>query len=285
MPSTCIITDSSAQFSRHTFPGRNLVYQVPFRIKSGDQFIESDQNFKVTGLPNHITSDNAPILFAPSVEDCITAITQQGQSYDGIIAICMSSHLTEAFNNMELAANNKRGKLPIVVIDSQTTSVGLGSLVQTACEQASRGAGLAEIEHKVRGKIPMIYSQFCIANLSYLQRYKFLTEPQAILGELLSMLPVFTFEEGKIIATEKVKNYRHLLENFQEFIDEFSDLDQVALIQSQPPLLHETHTLREHVVSEFSGTPFNEIPINLVLATLFGPASVGIFAIEGRDSR
>ena len=285
MPSTCIITDSSAQFSRHSFPGRNLVYQVPFRIKVNDNFVENDPLFKVTNFPSRMSGENAPLLFSPTVQECMDAISLYSQTFDEIIAIFMSSQLTGAFQNMEKASKNKRGKVSIVVIDSLTTSIGLGSLVQVAAEQAAHGSKLSDIEHKVRGKIPMIYSQFCIANLSYLQSHNFLTEPQSMLGEMLSILPVFSFEEGKIIAAEKVKNYRHLLENYQEFIDEFSDLDQVALIQSQPPLLHETHTLREHVNGTFPGTPFSELPINLVLAALFGPASVGIYAIEGRNSR
>jgi fatty acid-binding protein DegV len=104
-----------------------------------------------------------------------------------------------------------------------------------------------------------------------------------MLGEMLSILPVFAFEEGKMVSVEKVKNFRLLLENYQEFVDEFNDLDQVALVQSQPPLIHETHSLREHVNSSFPGTPFIELTINLALAALFGPAAVGIFAIEGRD--
>lgn len=284
MTSTCIITDSSAQFSRHSFPGRNLVYQVPFRIKVRDEYVENDPLFKVTNFPASISDINAPVFSPPTVQECMDAISLHGQSYDEIIAIFMSSQLTEAFQNMEKASKNKRGKVSIVVIDSQTTSIGLGALVQIAADQAAHGSRLSDIEHMVRGKIPKIYSQFCIANLSYLQRYDFLTKPQAMLGEMLSILPVFSFEEGKLISAEKVKNYRHLLENYQEFIDEFSDLEQVALIQSQPPLLHETHTLREHVSGAFPGTPFSEIPINLVLAALFGPASVGIYAIEGRNS-
>lgn len=285
MASTCILTDSSAQFSRHSFSGRNLVYQVPFRIKVKDSFVENDPLFKVTNLPSKASDENAPVLYPPSIQECADAISLHGQTFDEIIAIFMSSQLTEAFENMEKASKSKRGKVSIVVIDSQTTSVGLGSLVQIAAEQAAHGSRMMEIEHKVRGKIPLIYSQFCIANLSYLQQHDFLNEPQSILGEMLSILPVFSFEEGKIVATEKVKNYRHLLENYQEFIDEFSNLDQVALIQSQPPLLHETHTLREHVNGAFPGTPFSEIPINLVLAALFGPASVGVYAIEEQNSR
>ncbi len=283
MTSTCIITDSSVQFSKHTFPGRNLVFQVPFQVKVGDHFVENDPLFKVSSLPSKLDEDNITELIAPSVQDCLDAIELHSKSYKEIIAIFMSSQLTEAYQNMEQAAKIKPGKITLSVIDSQTTSVGLGVLVQLAAENVVKGTKFIEIERKIRGKIPKIYSQFCISNLSYLQRSNFLSKPQSMLGEMLSILPIFAFEEGKMVSVEKVKNFRLLLENYQEFVDEFNNLDQVALVQSQPPLIHETHSLREHVNSSFPGTPFIELTINLALAALFGPAAVGIFAIEGRD--
>jgi len=282
MTSTCIITDSSVQFSKHTFPGRNLVFQVPFRVKVGNDFVENDPLFKVSSLPSKLDDNNRAELIAPTVQDCLEAIEFHSKTYKEIIAIFMSSHLTEAYQNMEQASKIKPGKISLSVIDSQTTSVGLGSLVQLAAENVVKGIKFIEIERKIRGKIPKIYSQFCISNLSYLERSNFLSKPQAMLGEMLNILPVFAFEEGKMVSVEKVKNFRLLLENYQEFVDEFNDLDQVALVQSQPPLLHETHTLREHVSSSFPGTPFIELTINVALAALFGPAAVGIFAIEGR---
>jgi DegV family protein with EDD domain len=282
MTSTCIITDSSVQFSKHTFPGRNLVFQVPFQVKVGDHFIENDPLFKVSSLPSKLDDNNSTELIAPSVQDCLDAIELHSKTYKEIIAIFMSSQLTEAYHNMEQASKIKPGKISLSVIDSQTTSVGLGSLVQLAADNVVKGTKFIEIERKIRGKIPKIYSQFCISNLSYLERSNFLSKPQAMLGEMLNILPVFAFEEGKMVSVEKVKNFRLLLENYQEFVDEFNDLDQVALVQSQPPLIHETHTLREHVSSSFPGTPFIELTINVALAALFGPAAVGIFAIEGR---
>jgi DegV family protein with EDD domain len=283
MNSTCIITDSSVQFSKHTFPGRNLVFQVPFQVKVGDHFVENDPLFKVSSLPSKLDDNNRTELIAPSVQDCLDAIEMHSKTYKEIIAIFMSSQLTEAYQNMEQASKIKPGKITLSVIDSQTTSVGLGALVQLAAENVVKGTKFNEIERKIRGKIPKIYSQFCISNLSYLQHSNFLSKPQSMLGEMLGILPVFAFEEGKMVSVEKVKNFRLLLENYQEFVDEFNDLDQVALVQSQPPLIHETHTLREHVSSSFPGTPFIELTINLALAALFGPAAVGIFAIEGRD--
>jgi len=280
MAATCIITDNSVQFAKHTFPGRNLIYQVPFRVKVDGEFVGNDPLYKVSSLPTRIQPDQSPELIAPTIDECAAAIAHYGETYSNIVAILMSSKLTKAYQNLEMAAKTHRGKVSLSVIDSQTTSIGLGALVQLAAENAAKGSSIAEIELKIRGKIPKIYSQFCLSNLSYLSKGEIISKSQSMLGEMLGILPIFAFEEGRLVSSEKVKNYRLLVENFREFVDEFSDLDQVALVQSQPPLLHEAHGLREHVNTSFTGTPFIELPINLPLAALLGPSAVGVFAIE-----
>jgi fatty acid-binding protein DegV len=167
MTSTCIITDSSVQFSKHTFPGRNLVFQVPFRVKVKDHFVENDPLFKVSSLPSKLDEINSIELIAPSVQDCLDVIELHSKTYKEIIAIFMSSQLTEAYYNMEQASKIKPGKITLSVIDSQTTSVGLGVLVQLAAENVVKGTKFIEIERKIRGKIPKIYSQFTTFQFSF----------------------------------------------------------------------------------------------------------------------
>jgi len=88
-----------------------------------------------------------------------------------------------------------------------------------------------------------------------------------------------------MVSSEKVKNPRHLLDSFQEFIDEFSDLETIAVTQSVPPLISEIKGLRDHSMIVFPGVPFIEQPINLVLAGMFGPRAVAVYAIESPNGK
>ena len=136
------------------FPVGTWFIRFLFSIKVNDNFVENDPLFKVANFPSKMSGENAPALFPPTIQECMDAISLYGQSFDEIIAIFMSSQLTEAFQNMEKASKNRRGKVSIVVIDFLTTSIGLGSLVQVAAEQAAHGSKLSDIEHKVKGKDP-----------------------------------------------------------------------------------------------------------------------------------
>jgi DegV family protein with EDD domain len=284
MPKTCIITDTSAQFPRHSLTGRNYIQSVPFRIKLNDKQVEDDPSVKINHFPTSEIRGSLPELLAPSVEDYVAAIKSISQNYTDILAVVMSSHLSASFQNLETAVQQTRGFIQVQLIDSQTTGLGLGYLVQMAADMAARSVPAADIEYRLRGQIPHIYSQFCLPNLTYLHGTDLIGYPQAVVGEMLSILPVFSFEEGKLVSIEKVKNYRHLLDYFQEFLDEFSDLDYVAVMQSVPPLLQEARSLKEHAGLNFPKTPFSEHTINPVIAALFGPRSVGIFAMEKPDA-
>ena len=52
------------------------------------------------------------------------------------------------------------GRQRIVVLDTLTTSVGLGLIVEAAARAAAEGAPLAEVVRIVRGMIPHMYALF-----------------------------------------------------------------------------------------------------------------------------
>ncbi len=280
MASVCILTDSSVQFSKPAFPGRDLVVIPPSRIQINGRSYENDDELKVNQLP--ITAQNGlePRLVPPSVDEFRQIFLTLSQTYNEIVAILISSHLSQNVPNALEAAESVRGRVATQVIDSQTTSIGLGILVQQAAEAASKGSRGVEIERLMRGMIPHIYTIFCIPGLSYLYHAGFIGQAQALVGEMMGLQPIFTLEDGRLTSLEKVRSARHLMDYLQEFLDEFSDLYHIALIQSVPPMTHEAHTLREHASDRFPDTPFSEHPIGLSLATLFGPRSLGVFAME-----
>jgi fatty acid-binding protein DegV len=254
---------------RSTFPGRNLVFTIPLRLQFLSSQEEPDRELKVADLPPSAQNGSAPRLLVPSIEDFRQEFLRLSENYSEIVAIFISNHLLPIINNAQEAANSVRGRVNVQIIDSQTTSVGLGILVQIAAEAATRFTSAADIERTMRGLIPHLYSVICIPGLT----------------EMLGLLPIFTLEEGHLTPLEKARNLRHLTDFFQEFLDEFSDLYHVAFIQSVPAMTHESRILREHALTTFPKTPFSEHTINLSLAALFGPRCVGVIAMEQAGSR
>lgn len=284
MGSICILTDSSAQFPQLGFSGRNDVRVIPFSVEVDGKIYEEGHDLRANDLLPTVNEDYHPRLIAPSFDDFQTLYLSLGQRYDDIIAILASASLTPAFENAQKAAKATQGRVNVTVIDSQTTSVGLGLMVQTAAEAASEaeahGQVAADIEQMIRAMVPRTYMTICTPAMSYLSYAGFIDPSQAFVGEMLGLMPIFTLEEGQISAVEKVRNTRSLVDYLQEFICEFDDLLHIAYIQSTPPLTHEARLMREHAQNCFPQVPYSEHTINLSLAALIGPKSVGVVVVE-----
>jgi DegV family protein with EDD domain len=283
MPSLCILTDSTAQFIKPGFGGRDLVNFISLHTQLNHH--HEGQELKVSDLPASSHSDNVPRLLTPGIEEFRQQFISLGHQYNEIVAILVSSHLSPIVAYAQEAATSVRGRVSVQIVDSQTIGIGLGFLVQLAAEAAAKKDSSNEIDHLLRGAIPHIYSVFCIPGLSYLYHSGFIDHAQSSVGEMLSLLPLFSLEEGYLTPLEKARNNRQLIDFFQEFLDEFTDLIHISITQSVPGMVHEIRILREHALSNFPGVPFSEHPIGLSLATMFGPRCMGIFAIETPESK
>jgi DegV family protein with EDD domain len=283
MGQACILTDSSAQFPQLGFSGRNDVRVIPFSVEVNHNIYEEGRDIRANDLPASAGAALHPRLIAPSVQKFEELYLSLNAYYSDILTILTSASLTTAFQNARQAAEALQGRVSVSVIDSQTTSVGLGMLVQSAAEAISRGLPAVEVERLVRSLIPHIYMMICAPGLSYMHSAGFVDQAQAFVGEMLGLLPIFTLEEGQISAIEKVRNSRSLVDFMQEFVCEFDELQHIAFIQSLPPLSHEARLMREHAQNCFPQTPFSEHTINLPLATLIGPRSIGLVAVEKVD--
>jgi DegV family protein with EDD domain len=283
MGSICILTDSSAQFPQLGFSGRNDVRVISFGVEANGVVYEEGRDLHATDLPPTAGEELSPKLIAPSPEKFEELFLSLNAYYSDILTIVTSASLNQAFHNAQQAAEALKGRVRISVVDSQTTSVGLGILVQLASEAIAHGQPAAEVERIVRSLIPHIYMMICTPGLSYMYYAGFIDQPQAFVGEMLGLMPIFTLEEGQLSAVEKVRNTRSLVDFMQEFVCEFDDLQHIAFIQSIPPLAHEAKLMREHVQNCFPQTPFSEHTVNLPLATLIGPRSVGLVAVEKVD--
>jgi DegV family protein with EDD domain len=266
-----ILTDSTVQFTRPNFPGRGLVRIIDFNLQEVPQ--DSHSSFP---RPNGR-------LYPPTARNFLDQYNWLGQEFAGIAVITLSLSLNPAGSYAQQAKAQYAGRAHVQVIDSQTTSLGLGLLVQLAAGVAASGAGLAELERAVRAAVHNIYTLFCIPNLTYLAQGGYLSHSQAMVGEMLGLLPLFVLEEGILSPTAKAHTQRHLLESFQEFVEEFSHPSYIGLTKAAAANHFRPNSLRQYVKEHFPNVPFDQHVINPHLAALLGPQSTGLVVMEGDD--
>jgi fatty acid-binding protein DegV len=153
-------------------------------------------------------------------------------------------------------------------------------LVQAAAEYSNRGYNGPDINRLVRGMVNHIYSVFCLPDLSHLYRAGLIDPAQAIVGEMLGVIPFFTLENGKLVHTQKIRSPRHLVDILYEFIVEFDNLKYLALLQGISMFEQESRNLRDRISQNVRTTPLCEHILSLSLATILGPHAIGLVAME-----
>jgi DegV family protein with EDD domain len=276
-----IVTDSTAFFE----PGETeklRIHVVPLNIQLGNEKflegidIDSDELFRRLnyGAP-------LPASLPPDVRIFEELYTKLHRQTDQILSIHISSHLSKTVQQARRGAEILLGRCAIEIIDSMTTSVGLGILVKAAAKAAKDGASLDDIVRLVRGMIPHVYLVFYVETMEYLERSGRIGKAQAILGSMLNIKPILFMEDGDIIPLEKVRTTDKAIEKLFEFVAEFDNLEQTAIIQRSKHPNKEARVLQERLEQSFPELSFPIIQYGPDLATRVGPNALGIVVYEG----
>jgi DegV family protein with EDD domain len=135
---------------------------------------------------------------------------------------------------------------------------------------------------QIRGIIRRIYIVLITDTLDYLEHSQRISPAQAILGTMLGIKPFLALEEGEIIPIEKVRSRERAIDKLAEFASEFSNIQQMAILQSTSYPTEETKMLRERLALI---APGHELPILLygpLLASHIGPDGMGLMVYEGK---
>ena len=276
-----IITDSTAYFE----PGEAKelgIHVVPLQIQMGsEKFLEgaeidADELFRRLsfGAPY-------PKSLPPSPATFEKLYRQLHKETDQILSIHISGLLSQTIRTAKAGADALLGRCTIEVVDSMTTSVGLGIVVKAAARAAKDGADLDDIVRVVRGMMPHIYLVFYVETMDYLERSERIGKAQAILGTMLNIKPILFMEDGDIIPLEKVRTTEKAVEKLFEFVTEFDNLEQTAIIQRSKQPNKEARILQERLALSFPDMNFPVIQYGPDLATRIGPNALGVVVYEG----
>jgi DegV family protein with EDD domain len=275
-----IITDSSAFFPTPAYTGHELVSVLPLQVKVGSKIIPDGGASKDNSRWLNSHNLNKTKFLPPSVENFCEIFYELGQKHYDILAIFHSSSLSTIYENANKAATIVKNSGVINVIDSNTFGAGLGLLVQTAAQAASQFQNISQISQIVRAHIPHIYTAFFLPNLRYLSRSGFLDPAQAIVAEMLGIIPFYIMDSGNLVSVQKARNTRQVMDLIFEFVTEFSQLSHIALLQGNPPYEQDLRGLKEKISNTFQKTPLSEHNLSLSLMSLLGPNIFGVVVME-----
>jgi DegV family protein with EDD domain len=277
MHKVAIITDSTAYLPAELITRYGL-HVVPLYVTFGAEVLRdgvdlTDEQF----YQKLAAAQELPTTSQPSVGDFLQAYRAAGQEADALLVVTISSALSGTYNSAVTAARETSSDVPIRVIDSRSTSLGLGMIVLAAARAVEAGAKLDEAARLAEGIIPRLHVIFVVDTLKYLQKGGRIGGATALVGSLLQVKPVLFLNDGRVDVLEKPRTRERARQRLIEIIQERVRPDQpvhAAVAHAAAPA--EAEALKAQVTSRFRCVEFFTSGVSPAIGTHAGPGTVGL---------
>ena len=278
-----IITDSLVQYPSIRFSGMKQVYTISNHMQLEGKEVLLDSAFKVQQLPTEDLFSKVPQISAPTKEEFQSTFLNYLNHYDELLVILTSDALTKAVENATLALEKIDGSGRVVLLNSQSVSVGLGAIVIFAANLVAQEMDIQTVLQESRSYLQHIYTLFNIPNLAYLFHNHLLDLGQAAVGELKKLSPNFTLDDGRFFSTDKMRNKRHITDYFLEYAKEFESVEAISFLHGTELSTQTSRLVRDHAKEFFPASQFSEHRISLPVAMLFGPQCQGMVIVDSEE--
>jgi DegV family protein with EDD domain len=284
MANTRIVTDVTAHL-RPELVERCQITVVPLEIRLGDERLpitspDSRARLQVFERLAAGPPDPAEAVFSQNV--FLEAFEKLSRVTEDVLVLLSSGRLSNGVAAAQSAARGFMGRCRITVMDSMSSSWGLGFVVDAAAKAAETGASLDSIVRLVRALLPHMYSVFFVERLDYLREKHRIGAAQALLGTMLRIRPILLVEDGDIVPMEKVRSRAAALEKLADFVAEFAVAEKVVILRSpledsMDEMVAELRRLLGEVLPRRS---FPVIEYDPMLACHVGPQAMGVIVYE-----
>lgn len=284
MSKVAIVTDSTANIPSEMMRGLDI-HTIPLQVIWGpdtfrdsidihpDEFYHRLKSAKV--MPT--TSQPSPAAFKTVYEDLLSKGYQ-------IVSVHISSKLSGTIDSA-LQARQMLPGAPIEIIDSKTTSLGIGFPVLNGARAAAQGATLQDTRILVETACQNTGILFAVDTLEFLHRGGRIGGAAAFLGTALKLKPLLEVVDGRIEPIERVrtmtKALERLLDIFEERVNHRTPV-HLACVHAQSREAAET--LLNMARSRFGIQVVSEAlisDISPVLGTHAGPGALGLVFMAG----
>jgi DegV family protein with EDD domain len=273
-----LVTDSTAYLPPEVLE-RLDVPVIPLNVIWGDQVLKDGVDILPNAFYERLSTDEVmPTTSQPSAGEFVDFFQQVAEEkrVDSIVGFFISSELSGTVASAE-AAKGLLPDLQIEVVDSRSTSMGLGFQVMEAAEVAQSGGSMSEILEAARRLRYRSQLLFVVNTLEFLHRGGRIGGARRLLGTALKIKPLLELEEGKIESLDQVRTKKKALARMFEVGQERRGSDPVA----RAALLHanaaeECLALQEELQSCLEPREIFVTGVSPVVGTHTGPGTLGM---------
>ncbi len=276
---TAIVVDSTADLSAGLAADPNLS-MVPLNVHFGETSYRDWVDIQPTEFYAKLkTAEALPTTSQPSPGRFVDEYKKLRTQFERIYSIHLSSKLSGTFESAMTAQREFTG---ITVLDTGMVSQSGALLARQLLEMLDAGTTHDEIMSYVDRFRKDSGRVFILDTLEYLQKGGRIGRAAGLVGSLLNMKPLLTFNEGIVDTYKKVRGERKAMAAMQEyFLEKTSPGARVAVAIAHadaPRKVDEVLDLLKQTDRDVHLVLRGEV--GSVIGTYAGPEAVALFFIE-----
>ncbi len=206
------------------------------------------------------------------------AIESQLAKGDHLVIVTVGKNLSGINNVMRLASQ----KFPadrITLIDSMTTTMGLGWQVLIGAEVAEANGNpeeVADVIERVR-RNSMVYA--ALDTLEFVHRSGRVSWTAASIGALLQIKPILEIRDGKVESAARIRTFARAFDECVKLAKNWTPIDRIAILHVNN--VDRANTMKERL--ESNGLLPDNVIINSIapaIGTNIGPDGISIVPVR-----
>jgi len=273
-----LVTDSTCDLPQGVFEQYGITV-VPLRIHFGmEAFLDGVNITKDEFYQRLRTAPQLPTTSQPSAGEFCEAFRPLAEAGHEVVGIFISSELSGTCASA-LTACELLPDASISVIDSRSTSVGLGMMVREAALLVEAGADVTAIKARIGELASKMKLYFVVDTLEYLRKGGRIGGAKALLGTMLNIKPLLMIHDGRVEPLQQVRTRRKALRCMIELMaQEVSGASLVHLSMTHAQAEDEAKALVAQVQAAIPCEEFFICELGPALGTHTGPGVIGVAA-------
>jgi len=269
-----IVTDSTADLPPELAKELDITI-VPVYVSLRGQSYREGVDISLDEIYQNMAENDAPVTTSqPSPADFAETYRQLMQETDEILVINIASPLSGAYGSAVKGQELAGGKGCIEVVDSASTSMGLGLLAIAAARLAQAGASLPHILAETKRSINRTHIWAMMDTLKYALRSGRLGRGKAMLGSLLSVKPMITLKNGEVHPAGMMRTRQKGLDKFIANVKSFANVEEVGIVHSTTP--DDAQTLKSRLSSMLDIKHIHLSRLGPALGLHTGPGTIAL---------
>ena len=271
-----VVTDSTAYIPEDALGDFNIPV-IPLWLIWGDERFRDGVDIDPPTFYGRLPESKVfPTTSQPSAGEFIEFSQQVGEGADAIVGVHISSELSGTVASA-LAAQQQLPDMNIRVVDSLSTSMGLGFAVLQAARAAAAGKSLDEVVAAAEQVRDGMSVMFAVDTLEYLHRGGRIGGAKRLLGTALNLKPLLHLEEGRIEALASVRTKRKAI---ARMLDEAearlggAQMAEAAVLDVDCP--EDGRAVAETMKERFELAAVYQTRVSPVIGAHVGPGTVGV---------